>query len=282
MSLFLRKAVLHPLPVPPGRYEKPRRCVKFEFQGAGEMGGEFVLLALGSHCWTYSAHPPRTRRCYSLPPRRTRSTAPPYITRRRVLRVPRGYSKYPKLDPLLLGGVTTHLQPSVVWTARGLLQTLCDEGLTGDRCRWPAALRQISHGGTSLPALFRMPAHPRPPRLSKPRSHYPREILRARQASRPHCVASGRLLRHRALDAALDVRQAAVAKARAARLHRRRARVEADDAARARCRQRRRSPQVARRLQVPVITTFRTGMCVRACVRACVCVRVRVCRYTAR
>ena len=66
--------------------------------------------------------------------------------------------------------------------------------------------------------------------LSQPRLHRPRVVLLARLALLPYAVSSLRLLRRRGSHEAGDVRQPAVAAARAAGLDGRRARVEADDA----------------------------------------------------
>ncbi len=84
--------------------------------------------------------------------------------------------------------------------------------------------------GKPLVALLRLIAHPRPPRLREPRSHHPRELLPARLALPPHRVAAVRPLRRCFLDEAADVRQAGVGSARAARLDRRRVRIQANDA----------------------------------------------------
>jgi len=94
-----------------------------------------------------------------------------------------------------------------------------------------AALGQIFRRVKPLFALLRLLSHPRPPRLPKPRPHRPREALLACMALPPHLGASVRLLRHRLLDQAVEVRQAGVGSARAAGLDRRRVGVEADDAA---------------------------------------------------
>ena len=80
------------------------------------------------------------------------------------------------------------------------------------------------------------PQAQRPPRLAKPRrrEHRPREVLPARLTLPPYFEASAidtaRLLRHCPLDQAVDMRQAGVGSARAARLDRRWVGIEADNA----------------------------------------------------
>jgi hypothetical protein len=91
-------------------------------------------------------------------------------------------------------------------------------------------LRQIALRCTPFVALRCLTRDPQPPRLRQPRPHSPRELLLARLALPPYLVSSVRLLRDRRFDEAADVRQPAVAAARAAGLDRRRARVVAYDA----------------------------------------------------
>ncbi len=104
------------------------------------------------------------------------------------------------------------------------------------RRRFPGAETAGTRAGRRSKLAVAWPQAQRPPRLAKPRrrEHRPREVLPARLTLPPHFEASAidtaRLLRHCPLDQAVDMRQAGVGSARAARLDRRWVGIEADNA----------------------------------------------------